>query len=134
MAESTTSAENRATVRRGLEAFNAGDAEAFGAFFAREFVDRDSFTGQEPGPTDAIASYKMWLAAFPDSEVTIEDMIAEVDKVVVRSTLRATRTGEFEGQPPDGKRVLTRAINIYRLRDGRVVERWRINEPLVEDA
>jgi predicted ester cyclase len=75
----------------------------------------------------------MWRAAFPDSVVTIEDIIAGADRVVVRSTVRATRTGAFGGQPPNGRRVHTRANNIYRLRSGRIVERWGINTPLVEE-
>ena len=64
----------------------------------------------------------IWRAAFPDSEHTIEDMIAEGDKVVTRFTVRGTHQGTFMDIPPTGKSICVTGIWIHRLVDGRIVE------------
>ena len=61
-------------------------------------------------------------AAFPDSHHTIEDLIAEGDKVVTRFTWTGTHRGEFEGIPPSGRRISVGGIWIHRLEGGRIVE------------
>ena len=65
-----------------------------------------------------------WLAAFPDMHFTVEDLIAEGDKVVARSTIRATHQGAFMGIPPTGTQVMGTAIDILRLSGGKIVEHW----------
>jgi len=62
--------------------------------------------------------------AFPDLHYTIEDMIAEGDKVVVRLTFSGTHRGEFMGVAPTNKRVTTTAIFIQRIVSGKLVEEW----------
>ena len=61
---------------------------------------------------------------FPDVLVTVEAMIADGDKVVERSSVRATQTGEFNGIPPTGKEVGWTEIHIYRMEDGKIAELW----------
>ncbi len=63
-------------------------------------------------------------AVFPDWHPTIEDMIAEGDKVVVRFTGSGTHKGEFMGIPPTGKQVTITAIAIQRIAGGKIVENW----------
>ena len=60
--------------------------------------------------------------AFPDANVTLEDEIAESDKVVVRWKLRGTHKGALFGIPPTGKQVEVSGITIYRIADGKIVE------------
>ena len=59
-----------------------------------------------------------------DTKMSIDDVIAEGDRVAVRLTSSATQTGEFMGMPPSGKRYEIGEIHIFRLRDGRVAEHW----------
>ena len=59
--------------------------------------------------------------SFPDFQMTIEDLVAEGDKVVSRVTMRATHLGEFFGHPPTGKPVLSGGISIYTFQDGKIV-------------
>lgn len=66
----------------------------------------------------------MFLNGHPDGSHTIEDMIAEGDKVVVRVTGRGTHTGELMGIAPTGKQLMMTGIAIYRLEDEKIVERW----------
>jgi steroid delta-isomerase-like uncharacterized protein len=59
--------------------------------------------------------------SFPDFQMTIEDLIAEGDKVVNRTSMRGTHLGAFFGHPPTGKPVLSGGITIYTIRDGKIV-------------
>ena len=63
-------------------------------------------------------------AAFPDLEVTIGDVFGEDDLVAVRHSWRGTHRGEILGIAPTGKTVVVQAMNIFRLADGKIVERW----------
>ena len=64
----------------------------------------------------------VFRAAFPDSHHTVEDLIAEGDKVVTRFTWSGTHRGEFMGVPPTGRRVAVGGIWIHRVIGGRIVE------------
>ena len=64
-------------------------------------------------------------AAFPDWKVTVDDIIAEGDKVVARATGEGTHLGEYMGIPPTGRRIKVSWIAIYRIADGRLAEHWQ---------
>ena len=66
----------------------------------------------------------MFRSAFPDFKVTIDDMIAEGDKVVVRGTWSGTHKGEFMGIPATGKSVSFGVIDTVRIAGGKMVEHW----------
>ncbi len=66
----------------------------------------------------------MWRAGFPDLHITIEDIIAEGDKVATRATARGTHKGEFMNIPPTGKQVTVTSIAIQQIAGGKVVEVW----------
>jgi predicted ester cyclase len=69
-------------------------------------------------------------AAFPDIACPVEDSIAEGDKVMVRTTCRGTHKGVFAGVPPTGKQVTMPGMVIYRIADGKVVDRWGLFDDL----
>jgi steroid delta-isomerase-like uncharacterized protein len=71
-----------------------------------------------------------FMNAFPDSRVTIDDMIAEGDQVVTKKTFTGTHTGEFAGIPATGKPVTLQFVDIMRLRDGKIVEHWNCIDQL----
>jgi steroid delta-isomerase-like uncharacterized protein len=66
----------------------------------------------------------MALAAFPDIQITVDDEIAEGDRVVCRWTVTGTHQGEFMGIPPAGKAVTRAGVAIYRLVNGKIAENW----------
>ncbi len=68
--------------------------------------------------------YEAFWAAFPDARLSIDDVVAEGDKLACRFSLRATHRGELMGIPASGKPVLLPGITILRFRDGKCVERW----------
>jgi predicted ester cyclase len=70
----------------------------------------------------------MFNAAFSDRNFTIDDLIAEGDRVATRTTMRAVHTGLYQGQPPTGKQIVLSALTIERIQDGKIVERWFIHD------
>jgi steroid delta-isomerase-like uncharacterized protein len=116
--------QNKAVARRFIEdIFVRGSAEAVDVLLAEDFQPHT--WGQMPagreGLKEAIQRVRQGLA---DVAMTIDDMIAEDDRVAVRLTSRARQVGEFMGMPPSGKEYEIGEIHIFRLRDGKVVEHW----------
>jgi len=74
--------------------------------------------------------YGSYLTAFQDTEIVIEDMIAEGDKVVTRIRLSGVHRGELEGIPPTGKRFSVIAYTVFRLVYGRIAEEWELFDEL----
>ncbi len=116
--------ENKATVRRFIaEVFLKGDFTAVDELLADDFVPHT--WGKVGGGKDELrAAIKRVSAGLSNPSMTIEDMIAEDDRVAVRLTSHATQTGEFMGMPPSGKSYTIDEIHIFRLRDGKVAEHW----------
>ncbi len=120
------SEENKAVVQRFNELigefFRTGDANALDEVLSPDFVY------YQPGTPPDLESIKQFLpmfrAAFPDMSYTVEDMIAEGDKVVDRLTWQATHQGELMGIPPTGNSVTVTEMHISRIADGKIVERW----------
>ena len=69
-------------------------------------------------------------ASFPDIQVTVEDQVAEGDKVSTRRSWQATHQGTYRGIAGTGKRVTWRQISIVRLADGKIVEDWPVSDEL----
>ena len=76
------------------------------------------------GPAGYLAIIGMMRGGFPDIQWTLEEMVAEGDKVAVRFTMRGTHRGTFFGVPPTGKPVVVRAMNFYCLSGGQFVEEY----------
>src|SRR5438105_1936171 len=116
---------NKASMRRFYdEVFNKKNRAAIDEFIDPNHVDHAA----PPGTPDGLAGTKqtltMFLTAFPDLHFTVEDLIAEGDKVVARLTTRGTQQGAFMGVPPTGKQVTVTAIDINRIVGGKTVEHW----------
>ena len=115
--------ENKAVIRRFWEAVNQGDLNALEDTLAASYKGRIS--GLEPldsaGVKDLVAQYR---SAFPDLHVTIDEMVAEGDKVATRVTMVATHQGAFQGIAPTGKPVTVTQIHIDRVLYGRSVRTW----------
>ena len=122
---------NKALVRRFIEEVLAGgDFAVLAELTAPACVDHAPPPGQPSGPAGIAPLVIVWRAAFPDLAITIEDLIAEGDQVVVHATLRGTHRGDFFGLPPTGRTVAVGGLARYRLSSGRIVERWAIVDTL----
>jgi steroid delta-isomerase-like uncharacterized protein len=105
------------------EVWHKGDLDRMDALFAADFVRHDpgrDLQGVEQN-RQFVASLR---AAFPDGRFTVEDLIEEGDKVVVRYRFNGSHLGAFQGMAPSGKQVSYTGILIYRVKDGRIAEQW----------
>lgn len=118
--------ENKANTRRFYEeVWGKGNLDIADEFSAQNFVDHNQFDPNLPQGIDGFKQLvPMFRTAFPDIQFTIDDMIAEGDKVVSRLTIQATHKGEFMGIPPTGKQTTITGIDIVRIVGGKMVERW----------
>jgi steroid delta-isomerase-like uncharacterized protein len=121
----TSAEENTALIRRLNEEFwNAGKAAVFDEVFAPDYVDHSPAPGQAPDREGFRQVAAALRAALPDLSSTIEDLVAEADKVAWRWSLRATHRGPLLGIPATGKPITLTGITINRIADGQIVERW----------
>lgn len=116
------SEESRAVVRRLLELIDARNVDGLGDVVAQDVLMHGE--GEAQGLESMVEHTRAYLSGFPDLETTVEDVIAEDDRVVVRATLRGTHSGEFGGIPATGRRIEIADIDIFRVRDGKIVEMW----------
>jgi steroid delta-isomerase-like uncharacterized protein len=116
--------DNKNIVRRYQDAYNAADFESLAEVMAADVRTPNIARNMPPGLEGAIAVHQKTLLGMPDYHTTIEDLIAEGDKVVARVTMTGTHTGDFWGIPPTGKRVNLTSIYIVRIAAGKIVEHW----------
>ncbi len=130
--EQVVSAEdNKALVRRFVdEVQSAGNIDLIDEVCSPEFVNHSAPPGIPPDCEGIKILTSMFREAFPDSYFTVEDMVAEGDKVVTRKTFHGTHEGEFIGIPPSGRAVSMGLIDIVRISDGKVVEHWSMGDSL----
>jgi steroid delta-isomerase-like uncharacterized protein len=124
--------QNKALFRRMVEEiFNRGDMSLVDEFLAPDFVEHEELPpGIPPGREGVKQLTAMFRSAFPDFKATIDDMIAEGDKVVVRMTWRGTHKGEFMGIPPTGKSVSFGVIDIVRFAGDKFAEHWGLMDSM----
>lgn len=120
------SEQNKQLVRRAVEeVWNQGNYAAVDELAASDIVVHASLPDREVHGTAGVKQFYATLReAFPDLHFTIEDQIAEGDRVVTRWTARGTHTGTFNGIPPTGKTGIVSGIDIDRIANGKVVECW----------
>jgi steroid delta-isomerase-like uncharacterized protein len=114
---------NKLVMNRFLEFINTASEK-----LAQELISPDAVfhvpgrTEPMRGPAGYLAIIGMMRGGFPDIQWTLEEMVAEGDKVAARFTMRGTHRGTFFGVPPTGKTISVQAMNIYRLSGGQFVE------------
>jgi steroid delta-isomerase-like uncharacterized protein len=116
------SEENKALARRSWESVENPDT--LGEVYAPDVVWHNP-EGDIQGIEEAKQFVAMFETAFPDISATVEDVVAEGDKVVSRVTIRGTHQGEVEEfGPPTGRRVEVQGLSLHRIEDGKIVEEW----------
>jgi steroid delta-isomerase-like uncharacterized protein len=119
------SEDSKRVVRRFIELLNEKNTDALGEVWAEDLVWHGA---GGMGDVHGLDTFKQVLAPFftalPDLHTTIEDLVAENDRVASRVTTRATHTGDFMGIPPTGNPVEFIGIHVYRIADGKLAEEW----------
>jgi len=119
--------ENKDLLRRfWKEVFNGKNLDLVEQLFTSDWTYHGAGGQELQGPEELKGFLGMFFSAFPDMEATLEDVVAEGDRVVTRATGTATHQGELMGLPATGKKIEVSVICISRIRDGRIAEDWEL--------
>lgn len=130
MGKNKATEANKAIVQRWVdEVWNQRNAAAIDDLTAPHYVLHYFSTGTTFDLQAYKALHPLFMAALPDLKIIIDDMVAEDDKVTARLLQTGTHRAELMGVPPSGKRVEQRALAIYRIENGKLVEGWAAENP-----
>jgi len=112
---------NKELVRRAYDALNRGAIDEFGSFLADDYLEITQ-EGQTRSKEECLAEFEEIKRAMPDVRYDIQELIAEDDRVVVVENYSGSMRGEMQGIKPTGRRMSVTAVDIYRVRDGKLAE------------
>jgi len=123
------SEQNKAVVRRYVEGLNEENLAVFDEILAPDFANHSLRLGIV-NRENTVNDYPLFWKAFPDCHRTIEDVIAEGDKVFLRTTVQGTHQDFVPGISiePTGKSITWTVWEVFRFNNGRMVERWGIHD------
>ena len=121
--------ETSRVVLKLYELLNSGDTRSIGELVTQEYVEHDPLPGQGTGRDGVVDRFSMLVGALAP-HFTIEDVVAEGDKVVVRWTNAGTHVAEFAGIPATGRSFTIAGIDIYRVANGSICEHWHVIDQL----
>ena len=117
--------ENKKLLQRSVDEFwNTGNIAMIDELFASDYVGHDPSGANEGGLGQCKGYAQAVFSAFPDLKLTIDDAVAEGDKVVKRWTAHCTHQGEFMGVPATGNKMEITGTTTYRVAGGKFVEAW----------
>jgi steroid delta-isomerase-like uncharacterized protein len=119
---------NKAIARKMTEAFNKLDLAMIDEVLSQKFVSHIAESGRTLTREEYIAGVKGGAESFEGLHSTIDDMVAEGDKVAIRFTNRGKHTKEFMGLAPTGKKIEFKGMTIRRIENGKVAEEWLCND------
>ncbi|MCH7770775.1 MAG: ester cyclase [Bacteroidetes bacterium] len=122
--------QNLSSVKRIYAEFiNQGNEAVFDELVDPNVIENKELPpGLEPNREGVKQLFRMFRSAFPDLHFQVDEMIAADDKIVTRVTITGTHQGTFMNMPPTGNKISYKAIDIFRLINGKVVEHWGIGD------
>ena len=120
--------EEMAIAVKWYEAFDKNKPEILESILADGWRDIPDAPDAPRGAQSAKAVMRMLHTAFPDFQITVEDIISDGNKVVVRSTISGTHKGSFAGLPASGRKLLIQAVDIHLVEDGRIQKTWHTED------
>ena len=121
---------NKASMRRLYDILKSGNVELLDEVIAVDHLDHTPVPGAGQGLAGLKETFRIFHDAFPDMDVTIDQLLAEDDLVAARFTMRAVHQGELMGIAPTGKEVTVTGMDIVRFKDGKGVEHWANQDDL----
>lgn len=124
--------DNKALVRRAVEQiWNARSVQKLEDLIAADYVGHFAVLPAPLAGREAFRQFASgYFAAFPDIVFTIDDLVAEADRVVLRWTAKGTHQGALLGHPASGKSVTVGGVWTHRVAHGRIAEQWGVNDTL----
>ncbi len=121
----TNTEANKKLVTEFIDAlFSRGDLDAVDTMLSDDFLNHDPPFGVTPDREGMRTAGATFRAAFPDWRSDLDFLVAEDDIVMEKFTAHGVNAGEIMGMAPTGREVSLQGINIFRVRDGRICERW----------
>jgi steroid delta-isomerase-like uncharacterized protein len=122
-----SSEDNKLLIRRIMEeVWNNWSLDAAREFYAQDYIDHARPPGEPQGMAGLEKVFFEWREAFPDWKITVESLVSEGDLVVALLSAVGTHKGAFMGVSPTGRRVAVKAIEMFRISGGKVVEFWAV--------
>lgn len=106
------------------DVINRHDPSAAARYYANGYASRNPIPGRQAGLAGLTTALKEFLAAFPDAQETVEDVVASEDRVAAVGTIRATHKGAFAGIPPTGRRVTVHIFELHHVEAGKITGGW----------
>lgn len=118
-------ADNKAIYREYIQrVFNEGRVELLDDYLAPAYAVQEGAPGTPPGAEGVRQAVAMFRDAFPDLNITLEEVIGEGDTVAARSTVRGTHRGGIMGIPPTGKQVSVGSLTMIHMENGKLTASW----------
>ena len=115
---------NKNDVTFWYDAFTKKDPKLLDKILGETWVDIPPAPSQSPGPAGAKQILAELTNTFPDLKITIQDILQDGNKVVVRSEISGTQKAPLMGSPPKNRKLLIQAIDIHEFKDGKIVRTW----------
>ena len=130
-AQAEVEEQNKVLIHEMYEHWHNRNIDALAVMHAQNAKYNHPSAGEEPIPIEmALEGFQMLWEAFPDLSLSVEDVIADGDKVVVRFIGRGTHEKDYGGIPATGRMTEASAIEIFHIEDGKIVEVWEISDTL----
>ncbi len=120
----TTESTRQIIYRFGNDLWSQGDMAAVEELFSQDFIDHNPLPGQRPGREGYKQMLSEFLTAFPDLNVSNEEIVADGDKGVLRWTATGTHQQPLMGIPATGRQVKLSGMDLLLIRGGQITERW----------
>jgi predicted ester cyclase len=120
---------NQEVLERAIDSWNRGDLAQYLRLYSDDVV-LHGYAGVEPGIANVGQFYETWWAAFPASQLILDDAVAAGDKVACRFRITGTHAGPFQGMAPTGHPISVSGFTILRFSGGACVERWSLVDSL----
>lgn len=123
--------KNKAACQKSVDAMNTGNLALLDSVFDPSFVEHtpDPMI-EEKGIAGLKKSYEMMRSAYPDVKIEVVNTAAEGDMVFMHQTFIGTNTGPMGPMPPTGKAVKADGVDVFKLKDGKIVEHWGIYDTM----
>ena len=125
------SEQNRLVFEKFMAALNEKDMSAMESLIDDDFVDNDAMPGMPSGKAGMVGMMQMFVTAFPDLNIVVDQYVSEGDLVVaIMTTSSGTQSGEFMGMPSSGKSFSVREIHVAKIVNGKMVEHWGVGNDM----
>ena len=108
--------------------WNNQNIDAYGDFFSEDLIVH--LESEDKNSDEYKAMCQAVMEGFPDMHVSIDNLVAEADQVTKVWTTNSTHKGEFLGIPPTGNKILVKGIEVFRIKDEKIVEMWWVMDNL----